>query len=167
MFHQRPRFPSRLWAEKEGRSTCSSRPSVLTRPTPRGDLGCQHALRCSIHRRCMRSAPANSFPGARTTDRRSILKQTSVRMPRGVPSFRTWETLAMSVWLLAIWCRQRTTRNLRAKRVALGQRAPQNAAYRRLCPSSHQPRLAAPQPPTNRMNRRTTMKPIRMLLPSV
>jgi Adenylate and Guanylate cyclase catalytic domain len=36
----------------------------------------------------------------------------------------------------------------------------QNAAYRRLCPSS-------PQPPTNRMNRRTTMTPIRMLLPSV
>jgi hypothetical protein len=99
-------------------------PRRLTRPTPRGDLGCQHALRRSIHSRCMRSAPAIPFPGARTTDRRPIVKQTSVRMPRGVPSFRTWGTVAMSVWLLAIWCRQRTTRNLRAKRVALGQRAP-------------------------------------------
>jgi hypothetical protein len=105
MFHQRPRFPSRLaiacqdiGAGKEGCSTCSSRPSVLTRPTPRGDLGCQHALRCSIHRRRMRSAPANPFPGARTTDRRSIVKQTSVRTPRGVPSFRPWGTVAMSVW---------------------------------------------------------------------
>ena len=42
-----------------------------------------------------------------------------------------------------------------------------NATYRRLCPPSHQPRLAAPQPPTNRMNKRTTMTPIRMLLASV
>ena len=30
---------------------------VITQPRPRGDLGCQHALRCSIPRRSMRCEP--------------------------------------------------------------------------------------------------------------
>ena len=90
---------------------------------------------------------------------------------------------------VAIYCRvsaddqscERQERDLRAfakraghkivavfKETATGaNNAAPNAAYRCRCPSSHQPRLAAPQPPTNRMNRRTTMTPIRMLLPSV
>jgi hypothetical protein len=45
MFYRPPRFQSRLanacqdiGAGKEGRSRCSPRPSVLTRPRPEGDL---------------------------------------------------------------------------------------------------------------------------------
>jgi hypothetical protein len=165
MFHQRPRFPSRLGAEKEGRSTCSSRPSVLTRPTPR-DLGCQHALRCSIHRRCMRSAPANPFPGARTTDRRSC--ETDIRADAAWCPLVSYVGNPGNVSVAAghLVPAAHDAQSPRQASCPRTTRA-QNADYRRLCPSSHQPRLAAPQPPTNRMNRRTTMKPIRMLLPSV
>lgn len=51
--------------------------------------------------------------------------------------------------------------------VVLDQRGRWSPISSLSAPSSHQPWLAAPQPPTNRMNSRTTMTPIRTLLPSV